>query len=144
MAAKCMRPAERFDARAVAWFLRILGVALVADVAAEISAGVWGVHTGALYPWRHIDIIPLYPERGLAIEWTLRALAGAALLYYLYKHHVEQNGQKVQYYKSQKNGRVYYRDPKTHQAHYVTEADYAKFMTAINSRKITVASEPSA
>ena len=53
------------------------------------------------------------------------ALAGAALLYYLYKRHVEQNGQKVQYYKSKKNGRIYYRDPKTHQAHYVTpDASY--------------------
>lgn len=50
------------------------------------------------------------------------ALAGAALLYYLYKHHVAQNGQKVQYYKSKKNGRIYYRDPKTHQAHWVTPA----------------------
>ncbi len=47
-------------------------------------------------------------------------LAGAALLYYLYKHRPEQNGQKVQYFKSAKNGRIYYRDPKTHQAHWVT------------------------
>jgi hypothetical protein len=54
------------------------------------------------------------------------ALAGAALLYYLYKHHVEQNGQKVQYYKSKKNGRIYYRDPKTHQAHYVTQEQYSQ------------------
>jgi len=47
-------------------------------------------------------------------------LAGAALLYYLYKHHKQQqNGQQVQYYLS-KNGRVYYRDPQTHQAHWVT------------------------
>jgi len=50
------------------------------------------------------------------------ALAGAALIYYLYKHHAEQNGQKVQYFKSKKNGRIYYRDPKTHQAHWVTPA----------------------
>ena len=47
------------------------------------------------------------------------ALAGAALLYYLYKHHEKQNGQEVQYYKSEKNGRIYYRDAQ-HQAHYVT------------------------
>lgn len=49
-------------------------------------------------------------------------LAGAALLYYLHKHNVEQNGQHVQYYRSKKNGRIYYRDPSTHQAHYVTPA----------------------
>jgi hypothetical protein len=47
-------------------------------------------------------------------------LAGAALLYWLWKHHQQQNGQNVQYYKSKKNGRIYYRDPKTHQAIYVT------------------------
>lgn len=47
------------------------------------------------------------------------ALAGAALLYYLYKNHQKQNGQEVQYYKSEKNGRIYYRDAQ-HQAHWVT------------------------
>lgn len=47
-------------------------------------------------------------------------LAGAALLYYLYKHHQKQAGQEVQYYKSKSTGRIYYRDPKTHQAHWVT------------------------
>ena len=49
-------------------------------------------------------------------------LAGAALLYYLYKHHQKQNGEEVQYYKSKANGRIYYRDSKTHQAHWVTPA----------------------
>ena len=80
MVAKYMRPAERLDARAVAWFLRLFGIAQVVDVAAEMAAGVWGVHTGALYPWRHLGIIPLYPERGLAIEWALRTLCGATLV----------------------------------------------------------------
>ncbi len=74
-----MPPAERFDARAVAWFLRLFGSALVIDVFTELGAGVWGVHTGQLYPWRHLGIIPLYPERGLAIEWTLRVVTGGAL-----------------------------------------------------------------
>ena len=46
-------------------------------------------------------------------------LAGAALLYYLYKHHQAKQNQQVQYYKS-KNGRVYYRDPQSHQVHWVT------------------------
>lgn len=87
-----MRPAERptlaaridrfdrFDAGAVTWFLRLFGVALVIDVIAEIAAGVWHVHTGRFYPWRHLGIVPLYPASVLAIEWTLRAAAGLALL----------------------------------------------------------------
>jgi hypothetical protein len=71
---------DRFDARAVTWFLRIFGLALVVDVATELMAGVWHVHTGRLYPWRHIGIVPLYPASLLAIEWALRAAAGLALL----------------------------------------------------------------
>jgi hypothetical protein len=49
-------------------------------------------------------------------------LAGAAALYYLYKHHqnaaADQAGPDSQYYLS-KNGRVYYRDAE-HRAHWVT------------------------
>ncbi len=48
-------------------------------------------------------------------------LAGAAALYYLYKHHKNaqaQEGVDGQYYLS-KNGRVYYRDAE-HRAHWVT------------------------
>lgn len=87
-----MRPAERltlaaridrfdrFDARAVTWFLRVFGAALVVDVVAEVAAGVWHVHTGRFYPWRHLGIVPLYPASVLAVEWMLRATAGLALL----------------------------------------------------------------
>lgn len=48
-------------------------------------------------------------------------LAGAAALYYLYKHHknaAQKEGVEGQYYLS-KNGRVYYRDAE-HRAHWVT------------------------
>ena len=48
-------------------------------------------------------------------------LAGAAALYWLYKHHqhaTAQQGQEGTYYLS-KNGRVYYRDAE-HRAHWVT------------------------
>ena len=63
------------------------------------------------------------PKTGMSTgKKVVIALAGAALLYYLVKHKAKQNGQEVQYYKSKKNGRIYYRDPKTHQAHYVTPA----------------------
>jgi hypothetical protein len=50
-------------------------------------------------------------------------LAGAAALYYMYKKRRDANNQplpqNVQYYLS-KNGRVYYRDPQTKQAVWVT------------------------
>jgi len=80
--AEALRPRalERFDARAVTWFLRLYGLALVVDVATEVTAGVWGVHTGQLYPWRHLGIVPLYPASVLAVEWALRAAAGLALV----------------------------------------------------------------
>ena len=48
-------------------------------------------------------------------------LAGAAALYYMYKHHknaAQKEGAEGQYYLS-KNGRVYYRDAE-HRAHWVT------------------------
>jgi hypothetical protein len=75
-----MQAIDRFDARAVTWFLRIFGAALVVDVVSEIAAGVWHVHTGRFYPWRNLGIVPLYPASVLAVEWTLRAGAGFALL----------------------------------------------------------------
>lgn len=75
-----LRALERFDARAVTWFLRLYGLALVVDVATEVTAGVWGVHTGQLYPWRHLGVVPLYPASVLAVEWALRAAAGLALV----------------------------------------------------------------
>jgi hypothetical protein len=40
---------------------------------------VWRVHTGELYPWRHIPIVPLYPAPVLALEWTLTVALGLAL-----------------------------------------------------------------
>lgn len=68
------------DRRAVAWSLRLFGAALLAEVAFEAWAGVWDVHAGRLYPWRHLPILRLYPPWALAIEWALEALAGVALL----------------------------------------------------------------
>jgi hypothetical protein len=75
-----MHRIDRFDARAVTWFLRLYGLALVVDVVTEIAAGVWHVHTGRFYPWRNLGIVPLYPASVLAVEWTLRAGAGLALV----------------------------------------------------------------
>ena len=75
-----LRTLERFDAQAVIGFLRLFGAALVVDVATELMAGVWHVHTGRLYPWRSLGIVPLYPASVLAIEWALRAAAGLMLV----------------------------------------------------------------
>ena len=47
-------------------------------------------------------------------------LVGAAALYYMWKKKQNAQGQQVQYYQSKTNGRIYYRDPTTHQAIYVT------------------------
>ena len=75
-----MQAVDRFDARAVTWFLRLFGVALGVDVLSEVAAGVWHVHTGRFYPWRSLGLVPPYPASVLAVEWTLRAGAGLALL----------------------------------------------------------------
>jgi hypothetical protein len=75
-----LRALERFDGQAVLWFLRLFGAALVVDVVTELRAGVWHVHTGQLYPWRNLGIVPLYPASVLAIEWALRAAAGLMLV----------------------------------------------------------------
>lgn len=63
--------------------------------------------------------------RALTTNQKVVALAGAALLYYLYKKHqakqtaaASPNGQS-QLYRS-KNGGVYYRDPRTHQPVWLT------------------------
>lgn len=75
-----MHPIDRFDARAVTWFLRLYGLALVVDVIGELAAGVWQVHTGRFYPWQNLGILPVYPAGVLAMEWALRAGAGLTLL----------------------------------------------------------------
>jgi hypothetical protein len=64
----------------VTWFLRLFGAAMLLDVATELAAGVWDVHTGRLYPWRHLGMMPLYPARGLAVEWSIRVAAGLAFV----------------------------------------------------------------
>lgn len=80
MGAWYMHSIDRFDARAVTWFLRIYGVALIVDVVSEMLAGVWRVHTGLYYPWRNLGVVPLYPASVLAVEWALRGGAGVALV----------------------------------------------------------------
>ena len=111
--------------------MRPTALLLVASLLTPAVAGCGG-HQNDAVPPPVSDTSATGPGPGTAAKPGMStgkkaviALAGAALLYYLYKHNVQQNGQKVQYYKSKKNGRIYYRDPKTHQAHYVTESQYS-------------------
>lgn len=71
---------EGFDCRSVRWFERLFGAALLVEVATQIASGVWHVHTGALYPWRHLGIVPLAPPALVAIEWALVIACAAALV----------------------------------------------------------------
>jgi hypothetical protein len=61
--------------------------------------------------------------QGMSGKQKVVLLAGAALLYYMYKKRRDANNQALpagaQYYQS-KNGRIYYRDPRTKQAIWVT------------------------
>lgn len=66
-----------FARSSVEWFERLFGLALLVEIATQMSAGVWRVHAGELYPWRHIDVVPLVGTTGLAIEW---AVVGACAL----------------------------------------------------------------
>lgn len=69
-----------FSPRAVAGLYRLLGLSLIARVLTDAQAGVWRVHTGELFPWRHLPVVPLYPVSLLALEWTLLVSSGALLV----------------------------------------------------------------
>ena len=89
---------------------------------ASVPAPVDDTRGGTMTPTAPTPMQPA--KKGMSTsKKVVITLAGAALLYYLYKHHEKAKemaqGQDVQYYQS-KNGRIYYRDPKTHQAHWVT------------------------
>jgi hypothetical protein len=65
---------------------------------------------------------PVARNQGMSTGKKVMILAGAAALWYMYNRHKKSaaaKGQDIQYYRS-KNGRIYYRDPQTHQAHWVT------------------------
>ncbi len=72
--------AARLERGSVVWFFRLFGAALVANVATELGSGVWRVHAGELFPWRHLPIVPLYPPAVLAVEWVVAAATGIALV----------------------------------------------------------------
>ena len=62
---------------------------------------------------------------GMSTATKVKILAGAAAAYYLYNRYKKSQAakaapQNVQYYLSKSTGRIYYRDPQTKQAHFVT------------------------
>ncbi len=65
------RPARAFEV--------LFGLALVVEVVTDVTAGGWAVHTGALYPWRWIGLVPLYPTWLVALLWALTTASGAAI-----------------------------------------------------------------
>jgi len=64
--------------------------------------------------------MPPKANTGMSNKTKLVLLAGAAALYYMYKKKQDANGQAIQYYRSESTGRIYYRDPKSKQAKWVT------------------------
>jgi hypothetical protein len=44
------------------------------------GAGIYRVHTGELFPWRHLPVVPLYSPKLLLLEWLLLVASGLALL----------------------------------------------------------------
>ncbi len=61
-------------------------------------------------------------KQGMSTKQKMVLVGGAALLYYLYKKNKakQQAPANVQYYISKSTGRVYYRDPQTKQAVWMT------------------------
>jgi hypothetical protein len=60
-------------------FYFLLGAALLAHVAQDLWAGIWELHAGRLFPWRHPGVVPLYPAPWLLLEWSVAVLAGLGL-----------------------------------------------------------------
>lgn len=104
-------------------------------------------------------------EPHLSGKQKLVALAGAAALYYVYKTYTAQKQDApqnvrdavppgAQLYRSESTGGIYYRDPKTHEAHWLTipngkiqvpESDYNRIMSERNqweNMKVPTAGTP--
>jgi hypothetical protein len=64
----------------LAGFYRLLGASLIARVATDAYGGIYRVHSGVLFPWRHLPIVPLYSPTFLVLEWLLLGISGLALL----------------------------------------------------------------
>jgi hypothetical protein len=61
-------------------FYLVLGAALIARVGVDAVRGVWRIHSGELFPWRHLPGVPLYSTRWLLVEWMVSLAAGLAMV----------------------------------------------------------------
>ncbi|HEX8236238.1 MAG TPA: hypothetical protein VF600_09805 [Abditibacteriaceae bacterium] len=106
---------------------RPIALLVAASLTAPTLAGCGGGGTGSTPPPADATLgqAPMRPSMnqqrpGMSTKQKMVLLAGAAALYYMYKRKQNAQGQSVQYYRSETNGRIYYRDPRTKQAIYVT------------------------
>jgi len=106
---------------------RPIALLVAASLTAPTLAGCGGGGTTAPPPPADATMgqAPMRPQMnqqrpGMSTKQKMVLLAGAAALYYMYKRKQNAQGQPVQYYRSESNGRIYYRDPRTKQAIYVT------------------------
>ena len=104
----------RWIAGALAGLMMPVGVAGCGG--GNINAESRNTRPGAPYSQREA------PRQGMSTRNKVLLLAGAAAVYYLYQKHKNAQGEGVngRYYRS-KNGRVYYRDLKTGDYHWVDE-----------------------
>lgn len=70
-----------FDGRSLRWMARLYGLALAIEVVTGIRSGLHRVHTGELYPWRHLPFVPLYPAPVLFVEWAVTIVVAAVLVF---------------------------------------------------------------
>jgi hypothetical protein len=82
------------------------------------------------------SLIPVV--QALSTRQKVVLLAGAAALYWLYRRHQNAQGEgpNGHYYRS-KNGRIYYRDPQTHQAIWVTPPSQPIAVPAEEYQRVT-------
>lgn len=64
-----MQSFDLTSTKAERWFYGFLSAALVSCVVEDVICGIWKIHTGQYFPWRHVPIVPLYPAPVLLIEW---------------------------------------------------------------------------
>ena len=52
-------------------FYFFLGLAIILCVTNDIANGVWHIHSGRYFPWRHMGVVPLFPASFLVVLWPL-------------------------------------------------------------------------
>lgn len=57
-------------------FYFFLGLSIILCVAHDMTHGVWHIHSGRYFPWRHMGFVPLFPAPFLIVEWLLLMISG--------------------------------------------------------------------